>query len=214
MTGYRTTQVVILRKWTYLIISTILFLFHLTHSAQAQFHGQGTGQPHFVTFQSILRFAENENFEKISKSVPFLGNISAEIKDRFGVNVLSEIEIALSERNKANILSTVRKFVFYDMKNFFFLAEQKSTKSPDQSQSYVLAAHLDYLLLAPTVKGKNFQTHQQIQSMFKQLVSMLRVDTSPFSRQKGTLEKEALLRITEKIEAECLRVFPDFVQPP
>ncbi len=209
MIGYRTRQVVMLRKWTYLIISGVLSLFYHTHSAQAQLHGQKIEQPQFVTFQSIMWFAENEDYEKISKSLPFLGKITAEIKDRFGVNMVSEIEIALRKRNKATTLLTVHKLIFYDMKNLFFLVEQMGIKSPGKSLTWVKTAYLDYLLLAPKVKRKHFKTHQHIKRLFKQVVSVLNFETSPFAAQKAEVKKR-VLRLTEEIEAECLKVFPDF----
>ena len=74
---------------TFIVI--LILNLGLVSSGKTQEYRLGLAPPSFEIYKSMLEFAENEKYDKISSSWKFLGDIPAEISNKFGVDFENEI---------------------------------------------------------------------------------------------------------------------------
>lgn len=152
----------------------------------------------------------------MSESVASLGTVTAEIKDKFGVDVVSEINKAVGSKNKELVISALRKLVFYDIKNIFATITQSDIElSPKEVRVLLKTAAVDYSLLSPKVKTINSRADQRIRKLFEWAIFIVPTESrSPFTyrgRKKIDVRLMSKLRkLMEQVEEECLKVFPNF----
>lgn len=103
--------------------------------------------PSITIYETMFNFTEKEDYEKVSKSVPFIREILEVIKLKFEVDLEKEFKTALEKKDKELILSTIRKTIFYDMKDFFsiFISTKVSPAYRLSFQSTLLWTRVKYL---------------------------------------------------------------------
>ena len=84
---------------------------------QARAYRLPSDKPATEIYSAMLSCAAAGDYTKVSESVASLGAIGAEIKDKFGVDVVSEINAAVESKNKESVVSALHKLVFYDIRN-------------------------------------------------------------------------------------------------
>lgn len=201
-----------------------VFLFYIMSVCLLGLPGVGQGQagplpsdrPASKVYPAMLRAAIAGDYTKARESVVSLGDLPAQIKNRFGVDMVSEIDGAVDGKDKEKVLSALRKLVFYDMKNIFAaITERGITLSPKEVRALLKTGVLDYSLLSPKVKAMNSQADRRVKELFEWAIYMVPTKaSSPFTHGNGKKVDVKLMgrltKLMEQVEQECLKVFPDF----
>ena len=166
-------------------------------------------------YGDMLGHGNAENYLMILELLPSVAEITDEIKSRFGVDVVSEIDTAVGSKNRERVLLALYKMVFYDIKNIFAtITESGHGLSPEEVRSLLKTAGIDYSLLSPKVKAISLTADNRIRELFQWAIFMVPTEkSSPFT-QAGQKEMDAkllskLTKLMEKVEQECLKAFPD-----
>ncbi len=178
--------------------------------------------PSVTLYETMLNFTVKEDYEKVSKSVPFIREILDVIKTKFEVDLEKELKTALENKQKELVLLAIRKTIFYDMKDLFSILVSTETiaeQSTVRLRTFIRTGYLDYLLLSPKIKEKEFKTDLSLKKTF-QRVFYLMGTTSPYAVEEKTTEKttatidwDAISKELSIIEKEILRLFLEFKLP-
>lgn len=158
----------------------------------------------------MLIYAKTEEYSKISQLIPYLGEIPMEIQNKFGVNLVQEIEMAVLKQDRQAMLTAIQKTIFYDTKDLFFLIGKKRRKSPAYLQSFLKSAYLNHVLLSPAVREKSPGAETRLLHLFEQAGRKFKVDTSPFAAEREGIDYAGLSNLLRDIEREYLQAFPEF----
>ncbi len=178
----------------------------------AQSYRSTLRKPTVEVFQSMLRATTQQDYDGLKKSLTLLDPILVEVNRKFQVDLAAEFLKAISEGRHAAVAATVRKLIFYDMKDLFALLTQERGLTEAQMQAFLKSAYLDYQLLAPTVTAQSVETNARIQRWFKEAAEEFSIDPSPFSREKG-VDRQRVQRTTQRIEAACAAALPGLSHP-
>ena len=191
----------------------VLFLILVAASAasvNAQEYRLGLDPPSFAIYKSMLEFAENEKYDKISGSWGFLGGIPDEIKNKFGVNLEVEVSDAVRDRNKPAAVTALRKLVYYDMKDIFSVILASEEENSAQLKGLIKVAYLDYLQLSSEVEKADLKVDTRIKNAFKEAFSVFSESDSGDETAPGSDRETRARPIFSQIENDVLQVFPDF----
>jgi hypothetical protein len=164
----------------------------------------------------MLRSAFLGDYTKVQNSMVSLGDLPAERRNRFGVDIDAEIHRAVGGKDREKVLSALRKLFFYDMRNIFaVITEKGTTLSPKEVRTLLKTAVLDYSLLSPKVKATNSRADRRVKELFEWAIYMVPTKASSPFIPGGGKEIDAklmgrLTKLMEQVEQECLKVFPDF----
>ncbi|MDY6950362.1 MAG: hypothetical protein SWE60_02530 [Thermodesulfobacteriota bacterium] len=182
-------------------------------------HGQAgplpSDKPASEVYPAMLRAAMAGDYTKVQELVVSLEDLPAEIKNRFAVDVVSEISGAVAGKDKEEVLSALRKLVLYDMRNVFAAIRQRGTTlSPKEVVALLKTAVSDYSLLSSKVKATNSKVDKRVKKLFEWAIYMVPTKaSSPFTFSGGKeMDWKVMTRLTklmEQVEQECLKVFPD-----
>lgn len=179
-------------------------------SGNTQEYRLGLDPPSFEIYKSMLEFAENEKFDKISGSWGFLGRVPDEIRDKFGVELEVELNDAVRERNKPAALTAVRKLVYYDMKDIFSVILHSNEEDAAQLKGLIKVAYLDYLHLSPEVEKTNLELDTRIKNSFKEAFAVFSESETDGEIAPDSARAERARPLFARIENDVLEVFPDF----
>ncbi len=189
---------------------------------QAQEYRDRMKIPSVTLYETMLNFTVKEDYEKVSKSVPFIHEILEVIKAKFEVDLEKELKTALENKEKELIILTIRKTIFYDMKDLFSIlisTETIAEQSTVRLRTFIRTGYLDYLLLSPKIKEKEFKTDLTLKKVFQRVFYLIGA-TSPYAVEEKTTEKaptivdwNAVSKELNVIEKEILHLFPEFKPP-
>jgi len=177
--------------------------------------------PSLTIYETMLNFAGKEDYEKVSKSLLFVREILEMLKIKFEVDLEKELKTVLEKKNKEIILTTIRKLIFYDMEDLFRILLVSKDVPTTRLRTFIRTGYLDYLLLSPKIKEKEFKTDLALKKIF-QRVFFLMGTTSPYAVEEKIPEKEekpvtidweAIRKELSVVEKEILRLFPEFKLP-
>ncbi len=147
-------------------------------------------------YQQILSSAQAQDNSGILKSLDSLSDILNAINTNFGKDIRSEVAKAISTGKKEEVLNAVYNLVLYDMRDVFRVSiigiEEKLSLS--KLKERLKFAYLDYLLISPEVRKKNFNLDRETRKLFEEvLVSGLAVavsegDAHNFKRKLEAIE--------------------------
>lgn len=177
--------------------------------------------PSVTIYETMLNCAAKEDYEKVSKSLPFVWEILEVLKVKFEINLEKEIKLACEKKDKELLLASIRKLIFYDMKDLISILIFSRDIPTTRLRIFIRTGYLDYLLLSPKIKEEEFKTDLALKKVF-QRVFYLMGTASPYaveqkSTQKETVSKkidwEAVSKELTILEKEILRLFPEFKLP-
>lgn len=86
--------------------------------------------PPVELYGSLLKFAEKGDYDKISKSLPFLDQIFSEAKEKFGVNPGADIRAAIEKDSRSAIVAAIQQAILLDIRDIFTVI--RSTAGPSR----------------------------------------------------------------------------------
>ncbi len=72
----------------------------------------------------------------------------------------------------------------------------------------IRTAYLNYLLLSPTIKKKQFLADQRVRKVFHRLHAS--VETSPYARSASSVDFTVMENQIHSIEKEMIKLFPEW----
>lgn len=195
-------------------ISFIFSLF-LASVGTAQEYRLGLDPPAIEIYKSMLEFAETKNYDKITGSWEFLGDIPMQIHNKFGINLEKEINNSVKAQNRKRTVSAVRKLIFYDIKDIFSVIVSGQEVNPAYLKGLIKAAYLDYLQLTAAVEKTEAKIDDRIKQSFKEAFSAISEVSTASVGNNASLglpsKNRPIHQILSSIENDIQQVFPDFM---
>jgi TonB family protein len=183
----------------------------LAGATAAQEYRLGLNPPAFEIYKSMLEFAEDEKYGKISQSWEFLGDIPREIKEKFGIDLEKEIINSIRDQNRTMAVTAVRKLIFYDMKDIFTIVSESKNANPAYLKGLVKAAYLDYAHLSPEVAKTDVAIDTKIKNSFRDALAFYSAPTpKPATDDDNGENRRRIEPVLAGIENALMAVFPDF----
>ncbi len=194
---------------------SVIFSLFLASVGAAQEYRLGLDPPAIEIYKSMLEFAETEKYDKIASSWKFLGDIPMQIHNKFGINLENEINNSIKDQNRKRTVATVRKLIFYDIKDIFSVIAAGREANPAYLKGLIKAAYLDYLQLTAAVEKTEAEIDDRIKQSFKEAFSAV-TDVSAASVGNDTgvglpQQNRPIHQILSSIENGIQQVFPDFM---
>ncbi len=177
-----------------MVVGIILVL--ATPSLYAQTYRKEAAVSPVYIYQQMLSYAEKGEFKKISKSLTLLEEILAAIKSKFNKDLKALFEEALTTNDTKEIKKAIYALIFYDIKDVFGeVLSNLNTKGLYDLKETLRFAYLDYLLISPVVKKKNFEVDRRIRKTFNEVLGGLLARA--FEEKNPSLLRGKLARIEE-----------------
>ncbi|OQX87718.1 MAG: hypothetical protein B6D55_02560 [Candidatus Omnitrophica bacterium 4484_70.2] len=156
------------------IIGLIIFFLLLSPSLFAQnYRKEAVISPVYI-YQQMLSFVKEGNYDKIVKSLPLLEDVLNAIKNNFNKDLKILIEEAVSTRDAGRIKKAIYTLIYYDIKDVFNeVLTNLNTKGFYQLKETLKFAYLDYLLVSPAIRKRNFKIDREIRKSFVELLGGL-----------------------------------------
>ena len=155
------------------IIGLIIFLL-LSLSLFAQnYRKEAVISPVYI-YQQMLSFVKEGDYDKIVKSLSLLENVLNAIKNNFDKDLKTLIEDAVSTGDARKIKKAIYTLIYYDIKDVFYeVLTNLNTKEFYQLKETLKFAYLDYLLVSPAIRRRNFEVDREIRKSFTELLGGL-----------------------------------------
>jgi len=161
--------------------------------------------------RSLLGFIRERNFGKITRSIPALEPLLEALKTKYGPDLATDLRISAAKEDYADGLLLIQRLIYYDMKDLLQVGLEIAEKSRETAPAAtkLRSAYLDYQILSPFIKDKNFDADRKIRNLFR--TAMLRLEaSSPYSEEPTDRSDPRDIRpLIEQIESETLRAFPE-----
>ncbi|HEY5649633.1 MAG TPA: hypothetical protein VIU33_09040, partial [Nitrospiria bacterium] len=115
-----------------------------------------------LAYQSMLNLAGEKNYLKLNNLLPLTYPIQQHIEGKYFVRPADAVEIAVSEQDSEAVLSSIRIFMAWDMKDLLDEAGRVYRYDPVLAREYIKQARLVYLLLSPHAQKLDFSGDQFI----------------------------------------------------
>ncbi len=182
-----------------LIAGLIVFLSSPSLFSQ-NYRKEAVVSPVYV-YQQMLSYLEEGNYKKILKSLSLLEEILNAIKSKFNKDLKTLIEDAVATKDVEKIREAIYTLIFYDIKDVFSeVLNNLNTKGLYQLKETLKFAYLDYLLVSPAVKKRNFKVDRDIRKSFTELLGGL---LAKAIEEKNSIFIEGKF---SKIEKDCKAV--------
>ncbi|OGS18642.1 MAG: hypothetical protein A2219_06260 [Elusimicrobia bacterium RIFOXYA2_FULL_50_26] len=163
-----------------LLITVILATASLV---QAQNYRINMKTPAVQLYESMLLFAEMRKYVQIEKSLPYLKEVFNSEKENFKVDLQKDIEEAIKSGDQAIVVSSIRKAIFYDIKDIFHAVNNQFDNEPRNTvTSWLKMANLDYKILSPYIKRNSLDGSKRIDANFTRLLGSM-------SNEKSNLQE-------------------------
>lgn len=160
-------------KISFKLILVVGLLFLITSFLSAEDYRETASKSSIDLYHQMFVYAEKQDNDKIltlldSIKVPLNG-----IKSNFGKDLNAMIKQALSTGSKEDVLQALYTLIYYEMKNVF----RDTVKGIESGRLPPLAtlkerlklAYVDYLLVSPKAREKNFDLDREIRKDFNKL---------------------------------------------
>lgn len=163
--------------------------------------------PPVEIYQSMLRFVEKQDYEKIEMSLSFIKPVTAAIKSRWDVDMKEMIHGSVVGRDKDMIRRSVQKLIFLDMASLLYEGIDED-RPPKKRKVQIRTAYLNYLLLSSTVKERKFLADQGIRKIFRGLHAS--TGKSLYARSSPDVDLKVMENRIHAIEEEFIKLFPEW----
>ncbi len=163
-------------------------------------------------YKTVFDYIEKRDYEKIRLALSYVSPVLDTIKSKFGVDLKSELETALNNKDTTSLIASMRKLTFYDLKDILnAIVNEGKFQTVDKLQAWIKMAYLDYLFLSPVIVDdkKGFSADQEIKRTFKKAHGALS-GYSPYTQEGKGVDPNLFAECTTQIEAMVLQLFPEF----
>lgn len=195
----------ILLVW--LIGSGILFTSHLALSTTETEQRAKLKTPPVKIYQSMLRFVDKQNYGKIEASLSFVKPVILAIKKKWDIDMRSEIRDGVVKQDEIAVRRSIHKLIFLDMEWLLYKSADKDLTNKERRRQ-IRIAYLNYLLLSPTVKKKQFLADQRVKRIFHRLHAIL--GTSRYAQSASNVDATVIENQIHSIEKEMFKLFPEW----
>ncbi len=159
---------------------------------------------------SVFDLIEEDEYEKMNSSILDLKPILGIIKNRFGLDLETDIKAAIKEKENERISEEFIRLIFYDMIDMLKSIETGKAAT-DTLREWLKMAYANYIYLAPVVisEKKAFRTNQMIKKEFNRANGLLRSET-PYSEEELEINTAQLQKVVGFIVKFCVSVFPEY----
>lgn len=163
--------------------------------------------PPVKIYQSMLQFVDKQDYGKIEASLAFIQPIVLPIKKKWDVDMEREIREGVAKQNETVVRLSIQKLIFFDMESLLYTSIDKDRLNKER-RVQIRIAYLNYLLLSPTIKKKQFLADQRVKKVFHRLHAS--VGTSPYVRSASDVDFTAMENQIHAMEKEMIKLFPEW----
>lgn len=183
------------KKTVWIIFAAILMLCPAA-LAQSQPYRDNLPLPASEIYQKMLSYAQDQDFEKVERSLQVTKPVTQALNSKFGANIETEIRDGVTKKDQDRVIRAIQRLISLDMKDLMLVGATAARESQDKAVAKFKSAYLDYLLLSPYIQVKSFASDQKIKTLFRKAVTI-------------SASAEAFGRAAEEIEQELGTAYPE-----
>jgi len=157
-----------------LIFSTGALLLNPSYfTGWAQSYRESAPISPVYVYKQMLLYAEQGESGKISKLLSSVEEILDALSSNFQQDLRNKITEAINSGSRREILNSIYTLIFYDMKDVFRATVEglREGLSLAALKERLKFAYLDYLLVSPTARKKEFNLDRNIRKLFTGLLT-------------------------------------------
>ncbi len=174
----------------------IWLLSFLTSGASYAQTYRDIGLPPSEIFEKMIVYAQEKDFEKLSKALQLIKPITQALATKFSKNPEEEIQDAIKQKNGEKAVLSIQRLVTLDLRDLLSIALGSIRESSEKATTKFKTAYLDYLLISPYVQVKSFSGDQKIKNIFRRAVTSF-------------ASEEELKQMIQEIEKELFAASPE-----
>ena len=164
-----------------------------TRPARGQPYRDTLVLPSAQLFERMLTYADDKDYEKVSRSLQVARPVIEALKAKFGGDPEGDIRDGLGRKDLDRVKRGLHRLILLDMRDLVGLA--LTAESSEKASTKFRGAYLDYLMLSPGVQARDFNADQRIRNAFRRAVL------------RST--REQMQEARDEIEREVARVFAE-----
>lgn len=161
-------------KFILIVVAAVSLPLAALSSAKAQsYREQAPISPVYI-YQQMLSYAQAQEADKILKLLDSLGEILSAVNVNFGKNLKAEVSAAVGSGNSKKMLEAIYTLIYYDIKDVFRATGEglNVERLPlEKLEARLKFAYLDYLLVSPEARKKDFNLDRDIRKSFTELLT-------------------------------------------
>jgi len=155
-----------------ILIFTVCMVLLVPSFLKAQDYREKASVSPVEIYREMLSCVQTKNTGRILKLLGSVEGILEAINTNFGKDIKSKIEEAVSTGKSEDIAGAIHTLIYYDIKDVFkaTMGGVSEGLSLAKLKGRVKFAYLDYLLVSPQAKRKNFNLDRAIRKGFADIL--------------------------------------------
>ncbi|MBI1823554.1 MAG: hypothetical protein HY200_00615 [Nitrospirae bacterium] len=147
------------------------------------------------TFEKLLDYSKQNDFEGIEKSIQLLTPLKQSLESKYSKKNERALQSAIDQKEGEKALLAIQQLIYLDMKDQLLTGIDSVSHSKERAITKFKYAYLDYLLLSPYLQSKSFNGEQKIRNLFRKFAMSVN-------------KTDQLMALNQEIEKEMLNTFP------